>query len=120
MIEPALAKEPILRKLAKEPIDPMDRVDPTEPIESTELREPMLRIEFVEPMLQRELSLATASSLRGFRALLAQGLLQVARVGMDDEDDRSAQGEGAREREQVGKRLGIDDREARADAQALP
>ena len=102
MIEPALANDPMLRKLAKEPMDPIESADPTEPIESTELRDPMLRIEFVEPMLQRELSLATASSLRGFRTLLVQGLLQVARVGMDDEDDRSARGEGARECEEVG------------------
>lgn len=120
MIEPALAKDPMLKKLAKEPIDPIERADPTEPIESTELRDPMLRIEFVEPMLQRELRFVTSSSLRGPHALLAQGSVEVARVGMDDKDHRPPRGQGAREREEVSLRLGIGDREARSGVHASP
>ena len=120
MIEPALAKEPMLRKLAKEPMDPIERADPTEPIESTELRDPMLRIEFVEPMLQRELRFAMSSSLRGPHALLAQGPLQVARARLGDEDNGSTACEGARERQEVDLRIGIGDREARSGMHASP
>ena len=54
MIDPALAKEPMLRALAQDPIEPMDRTDPTEPIESTESRDPMESTDPRDPMLQRE------------------------------------------------------------------
>lgn len=99
MMDPALANEPMLRKLAKEPMDPIESVDPTEPIESTELRDPMLRIEWVEPMLQREWRSVTASSSRDMCALLSQGRFEVTRVRFGDEDDGSAvrQGTGKRE-----------------------
>ena len=99
MMEPALAKDPMLRKLAKEPMDPIDSADQTEPIESTELREPMLRIEFVEPMLQREVVWAMRSSFMAHQPFLAQGPVQVARARLGDEDNGSARGEGARERQ---------------------
>jgi hypothetical protein len=54
MIDPALAKEPMLRALAQDPIEPMDRTDPTEPIDSTESRDPMQSTDPRDPMLQRE------------------------------------------------------------------
>lgn len=130
MIEPALAKEPMLRKLAKEPMDPIESVDPTEPIESTELRDPMLRIEFVEPMLQRELWSVMASSLmasslmasssRGLHALLAQGLLKISRVSLRDEDDGPAMRERPAQCQEVSLRFGINDREARSAFDASP
>ena len=99
MIEPALAKEPMLRKLAKEPMDPIESVDPTEPIESTELRDPILRIEFVEPMLQRDVVGAMPSSFLAHQAFLAQGPVEVARAGFGDEDNGSAARERTRERQ---------------------
>ena len=120
MIEPALANDPMLRKLAKDPMDPIERADPTEPIESTELRDPILRMEFVEPMLQCEVDWSMPSFFMAGQSLFAQRPVQVAQVGMDDEDNRSARGEWAREREEVGQRIGVDDREARAGAQTLP
>ena len=120
MIEPALAKEPMLRKLAKEPMDPIERADPTEPIESTELRDPMLRIEFVEPMLQRDVVWAMPSSFIARQPLLAQGPVQVARARLGDEDNGSTAHEGARERQEVDLRIGIGDREARSGMHASP
>lgn len=120
MIEPALANDPMLRTLAKEPMDPIESADPTEPIESTELRDPILRIEFVEPMLQREVEWAMASFFMARQSLLAQRPIQVARARMDDEDNRSARGKGARERQEVGLRLGIGEREARSGVHASP
>lgn len=99
MIEPALAKEPMLRKLAKEPMDPIESVDPTEPIESTELRDPILRIEFVEPMLQRDVVGAIPSSFLAHQPFFAQGLVEVARAGFGDEDNGSTARERTRERQ---------------------
>lgn len=120
MTEPALAKEPMLRKLAKEPIDPIESADPTEPIESTELRDPMLRIEFVEPMLQRDVVEAMPSSSLADQTFLAQGPVQVSRARRGDEDNGSSARQGTRERQQVSLRLGVDDREACPRFQASP
>lgn len=77
MIDPALAKDPMLRTLAKDPIDPIDSAEPTEPMLRTELREPIDSSELVEPMLHRELDAGTegavmASSCRACDSFFAQ------------------------------------------------
>lgn len=89
MIEPALAKDPMLSTLAKDPIEPMDRAEPTEPMLSTELRDPMDSSELVEPMLQRDVDRGVVdaampssmpSSCRYGDPLLAQHRGEVSRA----------------------------------------
>ena len=73
MIDPALAKDPMLSTLAKEPIDPIDSIDPTEPMLRIELREPIDRIELLEPKLHREVGDgAITSSCRTGDSLLRE------------------------------------------------
>ena len=112
MIEPALAKDPMLSTLPNDPIDPIDRAEPTEPMLSTELREPIDSRELVEPMLHRDVDDVMPSSCRSANALLGEDRWKTVIRFPSDDDDPAPGDERTGQHQQVRVGIRVDQGEA--------